>query len=45
MIILNGKEAISDAFVRKGEAFAGRNEFWIEKNVINRDLKGILRQV
>ena len=40
VIILNGKEAISDAFLRNSEAFADRYEFWLEKNVFNLNLRG-----
>jgi len=45
VIILNGKEAISDAFLRNSEAFADRIEFWVEKNLFNRDRRGILMQI
>jgi cytochrome P450 len=42
VIILNGKEAISDAFLKKSEAFADRAEFWAERNLFNPNLRGII---
>jgi cytochrome P450 len=42
VVMLNGKEAISNAFLRKSEAFADRNSFWTEANITNRDLQGII---
>ena len=42
VIILNGKEAILEAFLRQSEAFADKSKFWTETNVLNRKLRGLL---
>lgn len=42
VIILDGKEAISEAFLRQSEAFADRPEMWTESNILNEDLRGIV---
>lgn len=39
VVVLNSYEAIYNAFVRHSEAFADRNELFVEK-VINPDLRG-----
>jgi len=42
VIILNGKEAITEAFLRQSETFADRNLFWTETNILNRNLRGLM---
>jgi len=42
VIILNGKEAILEAFLRQSEAFADRIQFWTESNLLNRNLRGLM---
>jgi hypothetical protein len=42
VVVLNGKEAIYEAFLRQSEAFADRNMGWTEASVLNQDLKGII---
>jgi len=39
-VILNGKEAIADAMIRNGEAFADKPGLWTEANLLNKGLRG-----
>lgn len=39
-VILNGKEAIADAMMRHGEAFADKPGLWTEATCLNKGLRG-----
>jgi len=39
-VVLNGKEAIADAMLKHGEAFADKPGLWTEAKVLNTGLRG-----
>lgn len=43
IVILNDKEALTEAYVKQSDIFSDRFEFWTETNVANYDLKGLFR--
>jgi cytochrome P450 len=42
VVVLNGYEAIYDAYVKHSEAFANRDSIWIEDNFLNPNKKGFM---